>query len=63
MCHHHGPGSKAKDEGKYKGRAPTARRQSDRIEQPKLEGMSTREIAEQLGVSQRSVFRMLSSSL
>ena len=53
---------KAKAEGKYKGRAPTARRQSDRIKQLKLQGMSTREIADQLGVSQRSVFRMLSTS-
>ena len=53
---------KAKGEGKYKGRAPTARRQSDRIKQLKLQGLSAREIAEQLGVSQRSVFRMLSSS-
>lgn len=53
---------KAKAEGKYLGRAPTARRQSARIKQLKLQGLSAREIAEQLGVSQRSVFRMLSSS-
>ena len=52
---------KAKAEGKYKGRAPIARRQSDRIKQLKLQGMSTRQIADQLGVSQRSVFRMLST--
>ncbi len=53
---------KAKAEGRYKGRAPTARRQSDRIKQLKAQGVTTKDIAEQLGVSQRSVFRVLSAS-
>src|SRR3712207_6715894 len=53
--------AKAKAEGKYKGRAPTAQRQAERIRQLKAQGLSAKAVAEQLGVSQRSVFRVLSS--
>jgi DNA invertase Pin-like site-specific DNA recombinase len=50
----------AKAAGKYKGRAPTARRQSDEIKRLAAEGVTKAAIADQLGVSERSVFRVLS---
>jgi DNA invertase Pin-like site-specific DNA recombinase len=53
----------AKAAGKYKGRAPTARRQADEIKRLAGEGVTKAAIADQLGVSQRSVFRMLSRAL
>ena len=53
--------AKVRAEGKYKGRAPTVRRQAERIRQLKAQGLSAKVVAEQLGISQRSVFRILSS--
>ena len=50
--------AKARAEGKYKGRTPTARRQAERIRQLKAQGLSAKAVAEQLGISQRSVFRI-----
>jgi DNA invertase Pin-like site-specific DNA recombinase len=50
----------AKSAGKYKGRAPTARRQADEIRRLAADGLTKATIAGQLGVSQRSVFRVLS---
>ena len=52
--------AKAKNEGKYKGRAPTARRQSAEIEALHAEGLGPVAIAERLGVSRISVWRVLS---
>ena len=55
---------KAKAEGKYKGRSPTrndAQRQAECIRQLKAQGLSAKAVAEQLGISPRSVFRILSS--
>jgi DNA invertase Pin-like site-specific DNA recombinase len=52
----------AKAAGKYKGRAPTARRQADEIRRLAGEGVTKAAIADQLGVSQRSVFRVLSGA-
>jgi DNA invertase Pin-like site-specific DNA recombinase len=52
--------SKAKAEGKYKGRAPTARRQKPQIEQLHAEGLGPVEIAGRLGISRISVWRVLS---
>jgi DNA invertase Pin-like site-specific DNA recombinase len=52
--------AKAKTEGKYKGRTPTAQRQAERIRQLKAQGLSAKAVAEQLGLSQRSIFRILS---
>ena len=52
--------AKAKVEGRYKGRAPTVQRQAERIWQLKAQGLSAKAVAEQLGISQRSVFRILS---
>jgi len=51
---------KAKAEGKYRGRAPTARRQKEQIEALASEGLSKVAIAARLGISERSVFRVLS---
>jgi DNA invertase Pin-like site-specific DNA recombinase len=50
-----------KAEGKYMGRVPTAQRQAERIRQLKAQGLSAKAVAEQLGISQRSVFRILSN--
>lgn len=51
--------AKAKAEGKYKGRVPTARRQADKIVELKAGGMKAEDIAVQLGVGRSSVFRIL----
>lgn len=54
--------AKAKSEGKYKGRAPTAMRQSLRAQELAAEGLQRTEIARRLGLSERSVYRALSCS-
>ena len=51
--------AKAKAEGKYQGRAPTARRKADDIRSMKAEGKTVDAIVAELGVSRSSVFRML----
>lgn len=51
--------AKAKVEGRYKGRAPTAMRQADRIRALAAEGVTRKAIAGQLGISERSVYRAL----
>jgi len=51
--------AKAKGEGKYKGRAPTARRQADDIVRFAGEGVKREEIAAKLGVGVSSVYRVL----
>ena len=53
--------AKAKAEGKYKGRAPTARSQADQIVSLAEAGLTKAAIAEELGISPRSVFRVLAS--
>src|SRR5215212_8712028 len=53
--------AKAKVEGKYKGRAPTARSQADQIVSLAEAGLTKAVIAEELGISPRSVFRVLAS--
>jgi DNA invertase Pin-like site-specific DNA recombinase len=52
--------AKAKGEGKYKGRAPTARAKADDIRRLAIAGATRKSIAAQLGVSVRSVYRVLS---
>ncbi|MDR9775025.1 recombinase family protein [Rhizobium hidalgonense] len=52
----------AKEAGKYKGRAPTARRRENEIRALKAAGVGASEIARQLGVGRASVYRILSSS-
>lgn len=51
--------AKAKAEGKYQGRAPTARRKADDVKRLKAEGLTADAIAAQLDVSRSSVFRIL----
>ena len=51
--------AKAKAEGKYKGRAPTARAKSAEIVSLRSQGISPNKIASDLGVGRSSVFRIL----
>jgi DNA invertase Pin-like site-specific DNA recombinase len=51
----------AKAKGLYKGRKPTARIKSDQVHVLACEGLSKEKIAQQLGISRRSVFRILAS--
>lgn len=51
--------AQAKEKGKYKGRAPTARRQSDEVIRLKAEGLTGDAIAAKLGIGRASVFRIL----
>jgi DNA invertase Pin-like site-specific DNA recombinase len=50
---------KAKAEGKYKGRPPTARRYYDRIRELSAEGIGKVDIARKLGIGRTSVYRAL----
>ena len=54
--------AKAKAEGKYKGRQPTARAKAGEMRRLSEEGRTRKEIAEELAVSERSVYRVLSAS-
>ena len=51
--------AKAKAAGKYKGRVPTARRQSAEVIRQRAQGAKPEQIASQLGISRASVFRIL----
>ncbi len=51
--------AKAKAEGKYRGRKPTARAKTDEIQRLKAQGIGASEIAAQLGLSRASVYRCL----
>lgn len=51
--------AKAKAQGKYKGRHPTAREKAPEIRQMVSEGVSKREVAKMLCVSERSVYRAI----
>ncbi len=48
--------------GKYKGRAPTARRQAAVVRTLKAEGVKPTEIARQLDISRASVYRILADT-
>ena len=50
--------AKAKAEGKYKGRKPTARAKGSEVKRLKLEGVGPSAIAKQLGISRASVYRL-----
>jgi DNA invertase Pin-like site-specific DNA recombinase len=54
--------AKAQREGRYKGRAPTARRKSVEIIRLKSEGVKPSEIAKRLGVGRASVYRVLGAA-
>jgi DNA invertase Pin-like site-specific DNA recombinase len=51
--------AKAKAEGKYKGRAPTARAKAAEVKQLYAEGVGPTEIAKRLRISRASVYRAL----
>lgn len=51
--------AKAKAEGKYRGRVPTAQRQADAVRKLKAEGVRPTAIAKQLGIGRASVYRIL----
>jgi DNA invertase Pin-like site-specific DNA recombinase len=51
--------AKAKAEGKYRGRAPTARRQAAAVLRMNAEGIGAAEIARRLGIGRASVYRIL----
>ena len=53
--------AKARNDGKYKGRKPTARSQADKIRSLHAGKMKAPEIAIQLEISERSVYRVLAS--
>ncbi len=50
---------KAKEGGKYRGRAPTARAKADDVLRLHADGRSATEIAAALGIGRASVYRML----
>lgn len=50
--------AKAQAEGKYKGRAPTARAKAAEIEALQAEGLGASEIAKRLGIGRASVYRV-----
>ena len=52
----------AKAQGKYKGRAPTARRQSAEVLRLKEEGIGPAEIGRRLGMHRASVYRILQAN-
>ncbi|MEE9922844.1 MAG: recombinase family protein [Brucella anthropi] len=54
--------AKAKAEGKYKGRAPTARAKAEDVLRLKAGGMRADAIATKLGIGRASVFRILKST-
>lgn len=51
--------AKAKAEGKYRGRAPTARAKADQVMALHKEGVGGSEIAKRLGIGRASVYRIL----
>jgi DNA invertase Pin-like site-specific DNA recombinase len=51
--------AKAKAEGKYQGRQPTAQRRAEAVRQMKAEGVRPAEIARRLGIGRASVYRIL----
>ena len=53
--------AKAKAEGKYKGRKPTARAKADEIKALDAQGLSMGQIADKLGIGKGSVHRVLSN--
>jgi DNA invertase Pin-like site-specific DNA recombinase len=51
--------SKAKAEGKFKGRKPTARAKADQVRALRANGAGATEIANRLGIGRQSVYRIL----
>jgi DNA invertase Pin-like site-specific DNA recombinase len=55
--------AKAKAEGKYKGRAPTARAKAPDVLALKAQGLGGTEIARRLGIGRASVYRVLEEAV
>lgn len=53
--------AKAKADGKYKGRKPTARAKSEEVLRLHLDGVGASEIAKRVGIGRASVYRALGS--
>lgn len=53
--------AKAKAEGKYRGRKPTAQAKSDEVKALHAQGVGATEIAKRLGIGRASVYRVLTS--
>jgi DNA invertase Pin-like site-specific DNA recombinase len=51
--------AKAKADGKYRGRKPTARAKGDEARKLAADGLKPTEIAERLGISRASAYRLL----
>jgi DNA invertase Pin-like site-specific DNA recombinase len=51
--------AKAKAEGKYKGRSPTARAKAPEVTALKEQGLGVMEIAKRLGIGRASVYRVM----
>lgn len=51
--------AKAKADGKYKGRAPTAMKQKEKVLAMRAEGMTVDQITKELDISRSSVFRIM----
>lgn len=51
--------ARARTEGKYKGRAPTARRQHNRVVALHADGLGATAVAAEIGISRASVYRVL----
>jgi DNA invertase Pin-like site-specific DNA recombinase len=54
--------AKAKANGKYKGRAPTARAKADEVRALHAAGLGAVDIAKQLGIGRSSVYRVLDAA-
>jgi len=54
--------AKAKAEGKYKGRSPTARAKSPEVHRLRSEGLGATAISKRLNISRASVYRVLSQA-
>jgi DNA invertase Pin-like site-specific DNA recombinase len=54
--------AKARKEGKFRGRVPTARRQCAEVAKLKAEGVAPSDIAKRLKISRASVYRILSET-
>ena len=54
--------ARAKREGKYKGRVPTARAKADDVRRLLAEGMKPTDVAKELTISRRSVYRIIGAT-
>jgi DNA invertase Pin-like site-specific DNA recombinase len=55
--------AKAKAEGKYKGRAPTARAKAERLRELRQQGVGATAIARLVGISRASVYRVMGAEV